>query len=130
MPSVAQGAAQAVEDAGVLTKVFTKTSDVDLALAVYELVRKDRAEKIQTSAVDTRNTLHLPDGKAQRKRDENIRAVNQGGPNPDKWADPSWQEDMYGVDVMRETREKWEELLEKVEGHLVDLVSRMSSHDI
>jgi salicylate hydroxylase len=87
MPSVAQGAAQAVEDAGVLTKVFTKTSDVDLALAVYELVRKDRAEKIQTSAVDTRNTLHLPNGEAQRKRDENIRAVNQGGPNP-QW--PPW----------------------------------------
>jgi salicylate hydroxylase len=38
LPYVAQGAAQAVEDAGVLTEVFTRTSDVDLALAVYELV--------------------------------------------------------------------------------------------
>lgn len=130
LPYVAQGAAQAVEDAGVLTEAFSKTSNIQLALAVYELVRKERAEKIQTSTVDTRNTLHLPDGEAQEKRDEKIRAANKGGSNPDKWADPGWQEYMYGVDVMRETREKWEELAEKVEGHHIDQVSRMMSHGI
>lgn len=67
LPYVAQGAAQAVEDAGVLREVFTKAADLILALATYELVRKDRAEKIQTSTVVTRNMLHLPDGEVQRK---------------------------------------------------------------
>jgi salicylate hydroxylase len=88
-PYVAQGAAQAIEDAGVLTECLAQTGNVKVALAVYELVRKDRAEKIQTSTVATREALHLPDGPEQQARDEMIRlaAKAQGGQNPDKWAD-------------------------------------------
>lgn len=93
LPYVAQGAAQAIEDAGVLTCALSLTDSVPTALAVYESVRKERAERIQNSAAVTRKALHLPDGEEQRKRDEAIRG---SGKNPDLWADPSWQEFMWG----------------------------------
>jgi salicylate hydroxylase len=48
--------------------------DIPTRLKVYELVRKERAEKIQNSAAETRLALHLPDGEKQRQRDEAIRS--------------------------------------------------------
>ena len=93
LPDVAQGAAQAIEDAGVLACALSLTEDLDGALAVYERVRKDRAERIQKSATVTRKALHLPDGEEQRKRDEAIRGP---GKNPDLWADHDWQDFMWG----------------------------------
>lgn len=93
LPYVAQGAAQAIEDAGVLTCALSLTDSVPTALSVYEAVRKERAERIQNSAAETRKALHLPDGEEQRKRDEAIRGP---GKNPDLWADHSWQDFMWG----------------------------------
>ncbi|KAB8229700.1 FAD-dependent oxidoreductase [Aspergillus alliaceus] len=68
-PYVAQGAAQAVEDAAALTLCLSLTQDIPTAFREYELHRKDRAERIQHSATATREVLHLPDGEAQRQRD-------------------------------------------------------------
>ncbi|KAL4865530.1 hypothetical protein BDV12DRAFT_148147 [Aspergillus spectabilis] len=111
LPYVAQGAAQAIEDAGVLSCVLSLAADgVDIPtrLKVYELVRKERAEKIQNSAAETRLALHLPDGNKQRQRDE---AIRSGGKNPDLWADKRWQEFMWGTDVMKQTVDDWESLV-------------------
>ncbi|KAE8391697.1 hypothetical protein BDV23DRAFT_171468 [Aspergillus alliaceus] len=69
LPYVAQGAAQAVEDAAALTLCLSLTQDIPTAFREYELHRKDRAERIQHSATATREVLHLPDGEAQRQRD-------------------------------------------------------------
>ncbi|KAI5926529.1 putative salicylate hydroxylase [Camillea tinctor] len=111
LPFVAQGAANAIEDAGTLTTAFTCTDDVELALKVYEAVRKDRGEKIQASATATGKNLHLPDGEEQRERDRAIMAASRGdGQNPDRWNDRGWNQFMWGVDVMRETIENWQEL--------------------
>lgn len=46
LPYVAQGAAQAIEDAGVLAVCLSMTTDVPLGLKVYETVRKTRVEII------------------------------------------------------------------------------------
>ncbi|RAH64856.1 FAD/NAD(P)-binding domain-containing protein [Aspergillus aculeatinus CBS 121060] len=119
LPYVAQGAAQAIEDAGVLTCALSMTDSVPKALAVYELVRKDRAERIQKSAAVTRKALHLPDGEEQVKRDEAIRG---SGKNPDLWADPSWQDFMWGTDVMKDTVENWDDLVAKSHGYHVHAV--------
>lgn len=92
LPYVAQGAAQAIEDAAVLTCVLSMIDDeehIDMALEIYELVRKHRGEAIQQSAATTRNALHLPDGPAQILRDE---AMAGKGKNPDLWADREWQD--------------------------------------
>lgn len=137
LPYVAQGAANAIEDAGVLACALSlggKSEDgIDVALAVYQLVRKERAERIQNSASTTRRALHLPDGPEQRERDSAIAAASPGAEgaasssgndapadgkhNPDLWADQEWQEFMWGTDVMKETVEKWEHLRARVRGH-------------
>ncbi|KAF2084975.1 FAD/NAD(P)-binding domain-containing protein [Saccharata proteae CBS 121410] len=118
LPYVAQGAAQAIEDAGVLQVCFTKTADVKKAIGVYEQVRKARGEAIQQSASQTRRALHLPDGPEQRQRDRKIKEAASGkGENPDLWSDQSWQEFMWGTDVMGECVGKWDELVDKAEGH-------------
>lgn len=72
LPYVAQGATQAVEDAAVISTSLSrinKIGDISTVLKVYELARKDRAETIQASAVQTRRVLHLSDGEEQQRRD-------------------------------------------------------------
>ncbi|SMY28061.1 unnamed protein product [Zymoseptoria tritici ST99CH_1A5] len=96
LPYVAQGAAQAIEDGGVLQCVLTKSSaDIPLALAVFQSVRKARAEAVQGSAAATRKALHLPDGPEQQERDRKIMDAGKGSSeNPDLWADKTFQEFM------------------------------------
>lgn len=89
LPYVAQGAAQVIEDAGVLTVALSLTDDVPTALGVYEAGRKSRGESIHNNAATTRKALHLPDGSEQEKRDL---AIGRTGPNPDLWADHEWQD--------------------------------------
>jgi salicylate hydroxylase len=101
LPYVAQGAVQAIGNVGVLTcalSLIRSKDEIDTALEIYESVRKERGEKIQNSASETRNSLHLPDGEEQRKRDEAIMAssTGQGGHNPDLWADSECQDFMWG----------------------------------
>lgn len=111
LPYVAQGAAQAIEDAAVLQCVLTKSStDVTQAIEVYEQVRKARGEAVQASAAITRKALHLPDGPEQRERDQKIRDASSGkGNNPDLWADKEFQQFIWGTDIMRDTLIKWPE---------------------
>ena len=95
LPYVAQGAAQAVEDAAVVATCLSMIDQVDhihLALRVYELIRKERAETVQRSATKTRQALHLHDGEEQQARDQMLRHVTDGGQSPDLWSDRSFQE--------------------------------------
>ncbi|KAI1421658.1 putative salicylate hydroxylase [Xylaria sp. FL1777] len=111
LPYVAQGAANALEDAGTLAMAFTCTDQIELALGLYQLIRKDRSEWIQASATSNGRTLHLPDGEEQRRRDESIRAASRGnGTNPDQWNDKKSREFMWRVDVMAETINKFDSL--------------------
>ena len=107
LPYVAQGAAQAMEDAGVLTVLLSLAEEAPLALRVYEKLRKTRAEEIQNSADRTRTTLHLPDGRQQEERD---RKMSGKGRNPDLWLDQKWQDFMWDVDVMKDALVGWERL--------------------
>ena len=95
LPYVAQGASQAIEDAAVLSTclaMIKHREDVPIALRVYQLVRKERAETVQASAIQTRSSLHLHDGKDQLERDEMIRNAARGGPSPDLWSDRAFQQ--------------------------------------
>ncbi|KAJ2999185.1 hypothetical protein NUW58_g90 [Xylaria curta] len=110
-PYVAQGAANAIEDAGTLAMAFTCTDQIELALDLYQIVRKDRSERIQASATNTGKILHLPDGEEQRRRDESIRGASRGKcANPDQWNDRQSREFMWRVDVMAETINRFESL--------------------
>ncbi|KAJ5758747.1 salicylate hydroxylase [Penicillium odoratum] len=82
LPYVAQGAAQAVEDAaalGVLLSVISSFDEIPKALRAYKASRKLRAEAVQQSGTVNRATLHLPDGLDQQARDEQFRASMKGG---------------------------------------------------
>ncbi|KAL4908944.1 hypothetical protein BDW74DRAFT_174172 [Aspergillus multicolor] len=111
LPYVAQGAAQAVEDAaalGVLLSDITSRTEIPLALQAYEKSRKERAETVQQSGSTNRITLHFPDGPEQEARDEQFRASLTGGSNPDKWSDRQTQEFLWGWDAEKAALETWE----------------------
>lgn len=75
LPMAAQGAAQSIEDGAALAAVLkAMPDDIAGALARYEAVRKPRATKLQQTSATNRTRFHLPDGEAQRNRDEAMAA--------------------------------------------------------
>lgn len=111
LPHLAQGAAQAIEDAAVLGEVLTlcpssKAEDINKALQVYEKVRKERAETLVEMAAASGRDLHLGAGAAKEERDKKFAALAassgqaKGGTSPDKWADADVQKMIYGHDCM------------------------------
>ncbi|KIV79446.1 hypothetical protein PV11_07008 [Exophiala sideris] len=110
LPYVAQGAAQACEDAaslGVLLSSISSKDEVPLALKAYEKAQKARAEHIQQSCLSTRAALHLPDGPEQEARDKKFQALSQGGDSDDKWNDPQTQQFLWEWDAEVKAEEAW-----------------------
>ncbi|KAJ5646618.1 MonooxygenaseFAD-binding [Penicillium lividum] len=109
LPYVAQGAAQAVEDAaalGVLLSTITTRHEIPRALQVYELSRKQRAETVQQSGSENRISLHFPDGPEQIARDKQFLAAATGT-NPDKWSDRETQKFLWGWDAEQAALDDW-----------------------
>ncbi|KIW29782.1 uncharacterized protein PV07_05570 [Cladophialophora immunda] len=101
LPYVAQGAAQAVEDAGVLCLALNNVGSkhsIPTMLKAYELSRKGRAEGIADNAATTRTVLHYEDGPEQQDRDNRFRAIARGGENPDLLGDQNHQALLWGHD--------------------------------
>jgi 2-polyprenyl-6-methoxyphenol hydroxylase-like FAD-dependent oxidoreductase len=69
LPFLAQGAAQAIEDAATLAEVLSQSDDVTGALRYYEELRKPRTAAIQAVARGNKTRNHLPDGPEQIARD-------------------------------------------------------------
>ncbi|KAE8360634.1 FAD/NAD(P)-binding domain-containing protein [Aspergillus caelatus] len=113
LPYVAQGAAQAVEDAaalGVLLSTISSKNEIPMALQAYEKSRKQRAETVQQSGSANRITLHFPDGPEQQARDEQFRLSMTGGSNPDRWTDRETQNFLWGWDAEKAALEAWNEI--------------------
>ncbi|KAJ5722731.1 hypothetical protein N7488_000766 [Penicillium malachiteum] len=70
LPYLAQGAAQACEDAGTLSQVLSKYSDLSEALKQYESLRRPRASVIQSMTRQHQYILHIDNGDEQVQRDE------------------------------------------------------------
>jgi len=71
LPYGAQGYAQAVEDAAVLTSCLTPDAgnDVATALGRYASLRRDRVARVQAISRGNGVRFHLPDGAEQASRD-------------------------------------------------------------
>jgi salicylate hydroxylase len=71
---MAQGAAQALEDGAALTSCLTQREGRSLpeSLQLYETVRNPRASRLQSLSDGNKTRWHLPDGAAQRERDEQM----------------------------------------------------------
>lgn len=117
-PYVAQGAAQAVEDAaalGIVLSVISSREEIPHALQIYQRSRKHRAEVVQQSGSENRATLHLPDGPEQIARDEQLKA-SVGGNSPDMWCDRRTQEFFWGWDAEKAALDTWNGMLQCLSG--------------
>jgi salicylate hydroxylase len=70
LPYLAQGAAQATEDAATLAAALSAYSDLKEALLAYERQRLPRAAAITANTRVHQTALHLFDGKEQEIRDK------------------------------------------------------------
>ena len=120
LPHLAQGAAQAIEDAAVLGVVLSRLPDaspesINKALRVYEQVRKERAETLVELAAASGRALHLGEGAAKEERDRLFAASKKGdGPVPDKWADADVQKMIYGHDCMKVAEDVFQENFDRL----------------
>ncbi|OCL09750.1 putative monooxygenase [Glonium stellatum] len=121
LPHLAQGAAQAIEDAAVLAVVLARCPAADAravnaALRVYERVRKERAEMLVELAAASGRALHLGDGAARAERDRQFAALKErrGAAVPDKWADADVQRMIYGSDCVQVAQDEFERLFGEV----------------
>ncbi|MGX7828841.1 FAD-dependent oxidoreductase [Actinokineospora sp. 24-640] len=73
-PFLAQGANMAMEDAAVLVASLDRDPDPVAALRRYEAARQARVAAVHRLTADRGGTFRLPDGPAQRARDEALRA--------------------------------------------------------
>ena len=109
LPYLAQGAVQAIEDAGVLTVSLSLADNIPTALGVYEAVPKSRGEAVQNSAATQRTALHLPDGPIKQLRGRGQTRICGLITNGRTF--------MWGLDVMKDTVEGWRNWVAKVERH-------------
>ncbi len=59
VPFLAQGAAQAIEDAGALGRIIAQTPDIPAALLAYSRDRVSRATRVQSEALKQGRIYHL-----------------------------------------------------------------------
>ena len=85
LPFMAQGAAQAIEDAGVLAQCLAGGADLGDALRRYEQLRLPRASRIQRLSYDNNVVYHLADGPEQRARDDAMLRGEAFGPDTLNW---------------------------------------------
>jgi salicylate hydroxylase len=80
LPFMAQGAAQAIEDAASLAAIIARHGGQDIPHAVrrYEAIRLPRTALIQQSATRNKEQFHLPDGVAQQERDAQLASGTAG----------------------------------------------------
>ncbi|GAA5959392.1 hypothetical protein JCM8115_000098 [Rhodotorula mucilaginosa] len=113
LPHIAQGAAQAGEDAAVLSTLLAKCQskeEVPAALRMYEKLRKPRADWAVEMARITGENLHMADGAAQKARDEALKRAATGGKSPDRWGDKETQRRLYGLDVVKQADQEYARL--------------------
>ncbi|EKD14162.1 hypothetical protein MBM_07839 [Drepanopeziza brunnea f. sp. 'multigermtubi' MB_m1] len=122
LPHLAQGAAQAIEDAAVLGKLLGKLPDaspaaINKTLRVYEMIRKERAETLVELAAANSRVL-FGNGAIKEERDRQFREARENGGkgvrSPDKWMDKDVQRMTYMVDVVKIAEEQFEDLFESI----------------
>jgi salicylate hydroxylase len=74
LPFLAQGAAQAIEDAGALGEVLTRGQTIETSLRAYQEMRCPRAARVQRESRRQAKIYHLA-GPAALLRDMALRAL-------------------------------------------------------
>ena len=85
LPFMAQGAAQAIEDAAVLTGCLGTGADPAEAALRYESLRRERTARVQLAARANETLFHLPDGPEQAARDERLGTADANRTHRNAW---------------------------------------------
>ena len=105
LPSMSQGAAQAIEDAACLGRCLAQTGlSLASALELYEGLRKPRAERIHYLSDLNNKIFSLEDGPLQQARDREMIPEVRGEQyvrSPNLWSDPATKCYVYGYDAER-----------------------------
>ncbi|KAG2199135.1 hypothetical protein INT47_009874 [Mucor saturninus] len=121
LPHLAQGAAQAIEDAATLGVLLSQIHSVDSVpdfLNLYEQIRRPRVERIQKNSLENGYTWHLPDGEEQIARDkamreaDELRKANSSAKveSPLQWSDGDFQPWLYGHDAILVAKKALQEM--------------------
>lgn len=78
VPFLAQGAAQAIEDAGALARVFARVQDIPAAVSIYSRDRVARAARVQREALKLGRIYHMS-GPPAFARDVTMRLLGPRG---------------------------------------------------
>ena len=115
VPYIAQGAGMAMEDAIAVTECVSRSKSVQEIprfMKFFESLRRDRCYTILDSSRNNAGIWHLPDGPAQRERDERMKKGSKAKfdstqieeHNPNRWSDAKFQPWMFGFDVYEDVR--------------------------
>lgn len=99
MPYMAQGAAQATEDAGTLQAALARYNSIPEALRAYQRQRLPRAAYVARNTRVLQDWLHLYDGPARERRDELMQHDNEE--NPIFWACSERKDWLFGHDAQK-----------------------------
>ncbi|KAK4546944.1 hypothetical protein LTR36_001676 [Oleoguttula mirabilis] len=99
MPYMAQGAAQATEDAATLAVALRSFDNMADALGAYEKQRKPRAAYVARNTRVLQEWLHLYDGPARDERDRMMRHDNAS--NPMFWGSSARKNWLFGHDASK-----------------------------
>ena len=104
-----QGAAQALEDAVILSQLLSKISEktqIPAVTATFESLRKPRLLAMQRLSHDIKKVYSYLDGPQQEERDKQLRTPELDQ-NPIPWLDPKFQQWMYSYDAVKEAETAW-----------------------
>lgn len=94
---MAQGAAQATEDAAMLAAALREPSSLKQALKAYESRRKPRAAYIARNTRVLQDWLHLYDGAERDLRDQMMKTDHES--NPMFWGSSARNDWLFGHDA-------------------------------
>ena len=99
MPYLAQGSAQATEDAATLATAVEQCTSVEETLNVYESQRKPRSTYVARNTRVLQDWLHLYDGPARDARDRMMLSDDEN--NPIFWGNTMRKNWLFGHDATR-----------------------------
>ncbi|KIX02111.1 uncharacterized protein Z518_08050 [Rhinocladiella mackenziei CBS 650.93] len=99
MPYMAQGAAQATEDAATLQAALAHFDNIPDALRAYEKQRRPRAAFVARNTRVLQQWWHLYDGPEQERRDELMKYDNSS--NPIYWGESTRRDWLFGHDARK-----------------------------
>ncbi|KAK6455716.1 salicylate hydroxylase [Scheffersomyces xylosifermentans] len=112
LPYLASGASQALEDAAVLSGLFSRIESKDQIhdlLELTESLRKWRSTQVVLGSTQCRKIYHMHDGPEQELRDKILAESPPKKGCPNRWADPVFQKFLWGYEAFHEAERGWEE---------------------